>query len=268
LKSVVNESKPTYAEKVKLLKNEPLVIVKPKNSKKTGKDTREDVKKKIDPSVIPVKELRNIAGSGVGLECYNGEETENVSKTVEERMGKDYEVTVAELRNPEVKIVGLAEEPVETEIVNKMKRQNDFIAEDAIIEILKIEKAKNRTQTHNLALKVDPKTFNAMMEAGKVNIGWSRCRVIENVRILRYFKCAEYGHKISECEKNDACDKCAGSHHTKDCTSNQYKCVNCTKAQIRFDLSDIKTDHPAWSRDCQVYQRILAKRKKTINYYG
>jgi hypothetical protein len=153
VKSVTKDT-PTYAEKVKLSKNEPLVIVKPKNSKKTGKDTREDVKKKIDTSLIPVKELRNIAGSSVGLECKNSEETENVRKTVAEQMGRDYEVTVAELRYPEIKIVGLFEEPDEADIVSKIKRQNDFITEEAVIEVLNIEKARNRTQTFNMALKL------------------------------------------------------------------------------------------------------------------
>jgi hypothetical protein len=141
------------------------------------------------------------------LECKNAEETENVRKTVAEQMGGDYEVTVAELRNPEVKIVGLFEEPVESEIVSKIIRQNEFIAENAEIEVLKIEKSRNQTQVYNVALKVDPKTFNLMIEAGKINIGWSRGRVIENIRILRCFKCAEYGHKISECEKTDTCER-------------------------------------------------------------
>jgi hypothetical protein len=33
-------------------------------------------------------------------------------------------------------------------------------------------------------------------------------------------------------------------------------------------LTNISTDHPVWSNKCQVYERILSKKKKTINYYS
>jgi len=51
----------TYAEKLKLARNDPVVIIKPKTKEKTGEETRKDVQKRIDPSVLPIKEMRKIA---------------------------------------------------------------------------------------------------------------------------------------------------------------------------------------------------------------
>jgi hypothetical protein len=257
----------TYAEKLKLAKNEPVIVIKPKDTNKTGKETREDVRKQIDPSKVPVKEMRNVARGSVVLECKNADATEQVRQEVEEKLGKDYDISISELRNPEIKVIGLYDEPEENEIVAKIKRQNDFIESTADIQVLKIEASKRQTKTFSVALKVDPKTYSSVMEMGKLNIGWNRCRVVENIRILRCFKCAEYGHKIVECKNADCCNKCAGPHNTNDCTSNVTKCINCDRAKARFGL-DIQTDHPVWSNNCLVYNRILTKRKKTINYYG
>jgi hypothetical protein len=260
--------KETYAEKLKLCKNEPVVLVRPKDSSKKGKDTRAAVQKNIDPSKLPIKELRNVARGSVVLECKNAESAELVRKGVEEKMGDEYEVSVSSLRNPEVKVIGLFDKPDESEVIERIKIQNEFLDPGAIIEILKVEKMRNREDSYNLVLKVDPKSYNLIMSAGRLNVGWNRCRVVENLRILRCFKCCEYGHRVSDCKNEEKCNKCAGCHNTNDCDCNGFKCVNCEKAKLTFKLNDIKTDHPVWSPECQVYSRILERKKKTINYYG
>jgi len=196
-----------------------------------------------------------------------------VKHEVEAKIGNDYEVSVRGCRNPEIKVIGLHDKPTEDEesngIVEKIKKQNDFLANNAVIEKIRVEEAKMRKGTYNIILRVDPGTYNKVMEAGKLNIGWSRCRVIENIHILRCFKCAEYGHRAGDCNKDEVCNKCAGPHNTKDCGENSVpKCINCERAKIKFGIKNISTDHPVWSRDCQVYERILAKKKKTINYYA
>jgi flagellar motor switch/type III secretory pathway protein FliN len=268
VKSNAGEKKETYAEKLKLGKNEPVIVIKPKDSNQKGKDTRMDVQKKIDPSKVPIKELRNVAKGSVVIECRNADATEIVRKEVEEKMGANYDISVAALRNPEIKVLGLYDKPDGTEVIERIKSQNEYIDKNASIEFLHAEESKTRKNYHSLILRVDPTTYNLIMEVGKINVGWSRCRVVENVRILRCFKCAEYGHKIDDCKNQEKCFKCTGNHRSKDCESSFYKCVNCEKAKNTFNLSDIKIDHPVWSSECQVYNRILQKKKKTINYYG
>jgi hypothetical protein len=267
-----SEKPATYAEKLKFARNDPVVVIKPKNGEKTGKQTRDDVQKRIDPSVIPIKEMRNISQGSVVLECKSAESTDMVRQEVEVKLGNDYEVSVVGCRNPEIKVIGLWEKPSEENnencVVEKIRRQNDFIAADATIEKIRIEEAKIRRGSFNIILRVDPGTYNKVMEIGKINVGWSRCRVVENIRVLRCFKCAEYGHKVQDCKNAEVCNKCAGPHNTKDCQSTVSKCINCERAKTRLGLTNISTDHPVWSNKCQVYERILSKKKKTINYYS
>jgi hypothetical protein len=267
IKNIVEERKETYADKVKLVKNEPAILIKPKSDNKSGKETREDVQKRIDPSKIPVKGIRNVAKGSVVLECKNKESTEQVRKEVFEKLGNEYDISVAELRKPEIKIIGAFERPEISEVIGKLKRQNECISESAQIEVLKIDECKYKKNSHNIILKVDPQTFNNIMESGRINIGWNRCRVVENVRILRCFKCCEYGHKIGECKNSDKCGKCGDSHATKDCNNTAIKCVNCEKAKSKFNLTEINSNHSVWSADCQVFNRLLAKRKQAIGYY-
>jgi hypothetical protein len=185
---------------------------------------------------------------------------------VEDKLGSDYEITVKQLRLPEIKIIGMNERLSEKEIERKLKAQNEFIMDFKPIEVLKIEESKFRKDVFNVIIKVDPSTFNNIMEVGRVNIGWSRCRVVENIRITRCFKCSEYGHRINECQKTEKCGKCGGDHKTPECKSSKLECVNCLRAKNNLKLN-LSTDHPVWSTTCHVYKRILEKRKKTIDYY-
>lgn len=69
-------------------------------------------------------------------------------------------------------------------------------------------------------------------------------------------KCQAYGHTQRYCAKEARCVKCAGKHHTKDCTKpkkDKPKCVHCGE------------EHPANYRGCTVAIELQKIRNKAIN---
>jgi len=65
---------------------------------------------------------------------------------------------------------------------------------------------------------------------------------------LRCYNCNKFGHISSNCKSKKTCSTCAAEGHCfKDCSSNEFKCINCSGA------------HKAISTDCPVYKQILEK---------
>ena len=112
-------------------------------------------------------------------------------------------------------------------------------------------------------VEVDTDTYNSLMTARKVSIGWDKCSVYEAFNVLRCFKCGEFGHKSTECKNEETCSKCKGSHRTSECSSADYKCVNCNKMNLDRRMI-LCVNHPAFSVQCPVYLRLSEKKKKQL----
>ena len=69
------------------------------------------------------------------------------------------------------------------------------------------------------------------LAGGEVNFFNRTARIVEMLldrEVRRCFKCQGYGHVQGSCRaSNPSCGKCAGTHFTRDCTSQSRKCVNC-----------------------------------------
>ncbi|XP_043062734.1 uncharacterized protein LOC122319473 [Drosophila yakuba] len=53
--------------------------------------------------------------------------------------------------------------------------------------------------------------INVAPEDGSVNVGWSRCRINQDVRPTRCFRCLGYGHRATNCKaanRSDCCLRC------------------------------------------------------------
>jgi len=70
-------------------------------------------------------------------------------------------------------------------------------------------------------------------------------RYIPQCQIKQCFNCQAYGHKADICKKKPKCGKCAQEHETRNCTSEEVKCVNCKEA------------HFAWHHQCSCRQEIV-----------
>jgi hypothetical protein len=52
-------------------------------------------------------------------------------------------------------------------------------------------------------------------------------RYCPQLQITQCFKCSNYGHRATQCKREQKCGKCAGNHNTKECTNTEIKCIQC-----------------------------------------
>lgn len=129
-------------------------------------------------------------------------------------MSANYEVKLTELRNPKIKIVGMSDELTTDEIVRKMKAQNEFLRQG---ELKVVHKYVGLKGFHSAVLEVEGDMFNKLLEAGRVFIDFDSCRVVEDLQVLRCFKCCQFYHKGKDCKNKIACHNCGKEHETTKC---------------------------------------------------
>lgn len=95
-----------------------------------------------------------------------------------------------------------------------------------------------------------------LLQDGRVRIGWTSCRIMEKIEVLKCYRCWIYGHVAAACtgtDRTETCVKCGQQgHKVKECGHNPY-CVIC-KVE----------GHRTGSGGCPVHRRMLAEaRRKT-----
>lgn len=251
----------TFAEKVKMSKNESVLLLKPKKNQNSS-DTENDLKKVIDPTKVCINNLRRFPKGGIAIECDNINGTREVQKLVNEKMSEQYVITVPELRRPRVKIVGIEEEMNEEELGEALKSQNEFLAKS---EMKVINLFATKRNNFTAIIEMDANSFEASMKARRVKIKWSSCFLCEDLNVYRCYNCNGYNHKRTNCTNKKSCQRCASDHDAKECNSTIEVCVNCKEANEKFNLR-LSTNHSANSEKCTVYMRKVEAERRKIKY--
>lgn len=268
----VNKNK-SYSDILKK-NNSEVIVVKPKNANQECKQTQKDVKTKIDPSKIAVgvESIKNVSKGGIVINCTNNDSKEKLKDTVKKELGNKYQVIEPKLKNPKLIVLGTENETIKEEndiILNKIVKQNGLEAlDDKIVDKLKIESKftrKLRGNQGNIVLDVEADIYERILNMAKLNIGWRKCDVREYFNIIRCFKCKGYGHFSGKCTNRETCGKCSGEHKTKDCNSEEIKCINCFKTKEKLNI-DIDFGHTVFDVNCTCYKRVLEKIKSKIRY--
>lgn len=256
-------------EASKCKKHEPIIIVKPKDKEQKNTVTKDEIKQNIDPVDFGVTGIRNFKQGAVIVECKNINATKKMEEQILSKMGEKYDVNTPKPKNPKLKIIGLSDKYTPEEIVSKIKMQNDYLQTiDSKIEIKFIKEVKTKRGDVNYTIftEVDGKTYHRMLQEGKVNIGWDRCRVFDNISLLKCYKCNGYMHKAQDCRSEKACSRCSGSHdNDNENCQRDIQCVNCKKMNDRLKLQ-LPTNHFAWSDECSVHMRKIEAEKKKIDF--
>jgi hypothetical protein len=273
-----DEIKLTYADAMKksddkkFVKKDPVVIVQPKDKKQGNDKTKSDIKNKINPNEIPVNGLFNANNGSVIIKCKKQGDIEKIKEIVNSDLGENYDVRIPESKNPRVKIVGIDEKPENNDwIIETLKNQNDeFFGESDIIKVVTVMEMKNRSGKpyFNLIIEINPKSFNKIMsiDDARINFNWNRCKIFDALYVKRCYRCCSFdGHNAKECTKNIVCYKCSENHKSDACTAEKLKCINCENAIKNLKIK-LDSEHNALSSECQVFQRILQKKARSINY--
>ena len=160
---------------------------------------------------------------------------------------------------PKLTIVGLPTEVTQdtliADICVKDSNIKEMIEHGSKIEILgcwEIKNGKGDVSSKKVAVKVSPNIRNyiMIMNKGYLYVNLSRCRVYDRLMVTQCYHCYGYYHFANHCPnkaKPPTCGRCASPHETKNCQSQEEKCINCTK------LNDTPSNHCAYSYKCPVY---------------
>lgn len=253
-------TKKTYADSVG-----EIMVIKPKNCQESEK-TKSDLKGKLNPTnlEIGIKQIRSVKDGGVLIKCNNMEDIERLKRETQKKLQKGYVVKTYSKKSPRLKIVGFEDELNSDELMECLFKQNACINKTtAKIETKIIKKMKNLFMA---IVECDPSTFKSILDQGKVNIGWSVCRVFEHVQVLRCFKCGGFNHIAATCKSDITCKMCASSSHsTADCDALEHKCANCIQIKSTANI-EVDINHSMFDINCPSYQRQVNFEKRNINY--
>lgn len=111
--------------------------------------------KLMDPTEIPINNMRNAAKGTVVLKGRSKEDLDAIQQYAAEKLGTTYEAKFSEKRKPKILIREMSEKLTGEDIITKMKRQNKVI-QDADLRVLSIF-GKDKS---NGVIEIDSEGFN------------------------------------------------------------------------------------------------------------
>jgi len=121
-----------------------------------------------------------------------------------------------------------------------------------------LRRMRDRTQIASVLLKATDAI--AVLKQGILTIGWSRCRITQDVRPTRCYRCPGHGHRAATCKETDRADCCLRcgerGHKAKGCVS-APNCLICS--------SDVDRKHKADSFAYPTYRASLKEAKSHHN---
>lgn len=249
--------------------NCPTIVIKPTEDDQTGSKILNDLSRAINPANLQIginmiKETRN---GNVVIKCENARDTDRLKQKIGEKLGQKYDVGVSLLRKPAIKILGVIEKYEKEEATTELLKQN-FPGEDFAQDIKTTHIQFNaRRETYTIYAETSPTLFALIMDRKKINLGWQRYRVLEDLNLNRCYNCSGYGHRAAKFpEKKKSCPHCATDHDLRDCPKKTKACANCLRANAAYKTAH-DTNHAATdSEACPSYQLLKKRTIARIDY--
>lgn len=179
----------------------PTLIIKPPKDQHADK-TKQEIINKVAPTKlkIGIKEFKQTKQGDIIIKCQTKEEIETLKNAVEKNLGREYTANFPKKRNPRVKVVGYTGKVNENEIENIIRKQNNWIEESDLMNVIYIKKILTKN-TSTIFIECSPSFYHKAMKAGKIFMGWQRYPIYEDLSLPRCYNCQGYHHKSANCVK-------------------------------------------------------------------
>mgnify|MGYP005983594903 CR=1 FL=1 len=264
----VSEKKPTYSD-IMMNKTNPAIIIKPKDKEQNVQETKSVISTSINPVDVNVQisKVRKTKDGGVLIGCSSSDETARFKKIAVEKLSENYEIKEVKGILPRVKIVGLTRNfSVNdlTELIEYVVKTNSNLFNlNSICKVIKVYPTKSNGKIFQAVLELDRTTYENLIKADFLLVGYDYCQIYDAHEIKRCFRCSEFNHSAKYCKKNRACPKCSEDHDLKDCSSETLCCMNCVKLEKSQNVSMDK-NHAVWDPRCPVYKSAMDTLKQNI----
>lgn len=256
---VINQ--PKYSDILRS-KSQPAVIIQPKKQDQPNAQTKSDINEKINPlaSELRLSKVKNIKNGGMLIGCKSKADNDKFKKLAQETLADSYEVREVRGISPRIRVVGITENYSENVLLDYLKKLNtDIFSENCDCKLIKFFATKKNKNIYQAILQIDRFSYDKVIQAGNLFIGYDSCVVFDAIDIHRCFTCNEFHHSSNNCDKPVSCPRCAQSHEVRLCKSETLVCCNCLK------LKNVPSNHAAWdTKKCTAYIRARDKLRTDI----
>jgi hypothetical protein len=230
--------------------------------KKTGEASYADMLRKLkaDPSLSDMgKQVRTIRRTQQGellIEVYGkaSASVPTIRGAIEESL-KDMAAVRTGAQRVALTCSGMDEAATAEELQSCLASQYEGILVKSE-DVRGWRKMRDGTQTATVML--GPNDAITVLKRGSVTVGWSRCRIVQDIRPTRCYRCLGYGHRATNCkleDRSDCCLRCGEhGHKAKGCVA-PPRCLICS--------SDVDRKHATGSFACPTYKASVGKGAKS-----
>lgn len=262
------EGRPSYAEMASRATTHSIIV-----SSTSEEDTSEEVLNKIRTTMdartsgVQVDGVRKVRNRRVLLSCQSEAQISRVKERL--RNSEILRTEEATNKDPLVIIKDVFNYNTDEDILKSLKTQNKHIVGDISegdyrVAVRYRKKARNPLQGH-VVLRVSPKVWSRLLDAGEVHIDLQRRPVRDQTPLVQCTKCLGFGHGRRLCKEAEiCCSYCAGPHLRADCpawTLGDFPtCRNCMHAKYE------RTDHGAFDDNCPIKIKWDALARSSVAY--
>lgn len=245
------------------------VMVKPRDTNQGNSKTKLDLVAGIDPvgSQIRINTVKHIRNGGLVVGCGGAGDADKFVKLAGEKLSSGYDVHLLKRVLPRVRIVGISENLTPDVLKEYILKQNeDLFCNSEDCKILKFGSIKNNKNVYQATLQLDTVSYNRVLKAGHLIVGFDVCRAYDAIELTRCYRCNGFNHTSRSCKRDKSCPRCGADHEVGECTvaAADLCCVNCVRANGKHGKS-FETGHAVWdSQACSVYKQLVGKLKSDL----
>ena len=256
------------SEKLATVKAPPVkavLVISNTSDPQTDTENQNIVEKTIIENQISLSQTYKNKSGDLVLVC-DSEETRDELKNLVHSAKEDISMGSPNVKRSSITIVGLSREYSSDEVYTLIL-QNDFMKKFSMannlkdhIKIHSVKPLKNNETKYQVFASVSQIVREGIHRfRDKLIMGVNSCKVYDRIQTKRCYNCQKFGHYMANCPTPQvhSCGKCSGNHFTRDCTSNDRKCINCTQNNIEH------TPHSAFYHKCPSLLKFQELLKQT-----